>query len=964
MKKILFIIISLCFVVNASSQNIDNFKTYKLKNGLTVILDQDTTQTQVFGMVAVNVGSKDEELKATGLAHYLEHMLFKGTQTLGTSDWEKEKPLIEKTYKLYDKIQSAKTQEEIQQINKEINDVSQEASKYAIPNELSKLVEQMGGVGMNASTSFDITEYHNTFPPNQLEAWLDLYSHRFQKPVFRLFQTELEAVYEEKNRAEDNPSSAYQNALMKSIFGEHPYGRPIIGYTEHLKRPWMSKMREFFEKWYIPNNMALILSGNFDIKKAESIISEKFGKWQSKPMPERYNVEVKPFKGVEKVKVKLSPFQRAELVYRGMSNNYDDELALDVLSKILSNRAQTGLLDKLSLDGNAMFVQAHHETLKDGSIFSISFAPVFDVNQRRQMSFKSVETLIQTELSNVKEGNYPDWLLNQVKSDMLNSYKLMLESTSARAFAFADMFIRNQDIKSFFTYKRELENVNKQKISEIANKYIGKNYLAFYSSKGEGKKEKIQKPKLDPIKPVAHKPSKYAEYFSTIPVMKVKHNFVDIKNDVAKEKFQDKVNLYYVKNKRNDVFSMDVIFHVGTKKIPMLQYAISLINNAGVMAQYKPNELRQEFGKLGVNYNFSANDNYTIIHLQGSEKVLGQACQLITRLMLLPKIEDKALDRIIGMEYQNRMIGKDMQQVQEDALSEYIEFGDKSSYLKVVPLKDLIGISPSKLTGILTEAFSYNADIHYYGEKPLAEVKKTLKDNLAFATNRKTGNSPVLQQAKKYEENTIFVVNNSKATQSKIILFVNGQPVAIDELPTVKAFNQYFSGGFTGLMMKEIREYRSLAYGANAYVNSPQLTSWDANMYGTIGTQGDKTVEAIEVLTGLLNNMPQYPERIENIKTYLISSSYLYRPSDRNLSYSIYRWGLKGYKEDPVKVNLPKYENLQFENLLNFYNKNIKDKPYVIGIVGPTKKIDLKQLEKFGKVVKVNKSKLFYKESF
>lgn len=962
MKKTKLIFVFLLLFVMVKAQDVNSFKTYQLKNGLTVILDSDPSQTQVFGMVAVNVGSKDEELNATGLAHYLEHMLFKGTETLGTSNWEKEKPLIEKTYALYDKLQLAKTEEEVKQINKEINDVSQEASKYAIPNELTKLVEQMGGVGLNASTSFDITEYHNAFPPNQLEPWLDLYAHRFENPVFRLFQTELETVYEEKNRAEDNPNNAYSNALMTAIFGTHPYSRPIIGYTEHLKKPWMSKMREFFEKWYVPENMALILSGNFDIDEAEKLIATKFEKWQSKKIPERVHQEIKPFKGVEKVKVKLSPFQRAEIIYRGMKNDYSDELTLDVLSQILSNAAQTGLLDKLSLSGEAMFVNANHMTLKDGSILGISFAPVFDVNQRRQMSFKSVETLIDVELNKLKTGDYEDWLLSQVKNDMLKSYKLLQERPASRAFAFSDIFIKGKDPKEFFDYEKELAKIDKNKIGEIAKKYLTKDYLAFYSSKGEGKKEKIEKPKLDPIKPIEHQPSVYADYFLTIPTTKVDRKFVDINNDVNSDVFQDKINLHYVNNKRNDVFSMNILFHVGLQTIPMLKYAIELINNAGVMAQYKPEELRKEFGKIGVTYHFSVNDDYTIINMQGNEKVLGQACQLITRLMLLPKIEDKALDRIIGMEYQDRMIGKNMLQVQEDALREFIKYNKKSEYIDRISLTNLISTSPSTLNGKLSEAFSYNADIHYYGQKPLNEVKEILKNNLAFASNRKQGNSPVYREKQKYTENTIYLINNSNSSQSKIFIFMNGTPVPIEKIPVVNAFNHYFSGGFTGLMMKEVREYRSLAYGANAYVSLPQIASWNSDLYGSIGTQGDKTVEAIAVVTELLKNMPEYPDRAENIKKYLINSSYMDRPSDRRLSYSIYNWKKKGYKEDPVKINLPIYENISFDNILTFYKNHIQNKPYVIGIVGPTKKIDTKKLKEYGKVIKLSGQKIFSKE--
>lgn len=963
MKQLLLFLISMAFVIGGSkAQDPQDFKFYKLKNGLTVVLDRDSSESQVVGIVAANVGAQDEEEDATGLAHYLEHMLFKGTETLGTSDWEKEKPLIDETYTLYDKLQGAKSVEEIQKINDEINKVSQEAGKYVIPNETSKLVEQMGGVALNASTSLDVTEYHNIFPPNQLERWLDLYAHRFEKPVFRLFQTELESVYEEKNRAEDNPNNAYTRKLLENVFKGHPYSRPVLGYTEHLKRPNMSRMRDFFEKWYVPGNMILILSGNFEMEQAETLIAEKFGKWNAKAFPRREYPKIKPFKGKEVVKVKLTPYLKGELVYNTTPESEKEELSMDIVAELLSNSAQTGLLNKLSLEGDVLFINANNESLKDGSIFSISFAPVFDVNQRRQVSFKSVESLIDKQLKLVKEGGYEDWLLEQVKTNMLNEYKLAMENPMVRAKILLNLFIRGKAPQSIFEYASKINTIDKTTVSNVAKKYLGKDLLAFYSYKGEADKEKIEKPNIDPIKPKEHTPSKYALQFQTIPTNKAERKYIDFKKAVQKIPFQDKVTLNYVPNKRNDVFSMTLVFKAGKNRIPMLDYAVDLMNNAGVMAQYKSDELRKEFGKLGVTYSFSADDYNTYVSMEGNEAKLAEACQLLSRLMLMPKIEDKSLQRIVGSVYQGRMIEKRMQPMQFAALVDYIKYKDKSDFLDRVSLKDLLDISPSKLTAKLNEALSYSADIHYYGKMSGENVKKVLLKNLAFSSNRKTAGIPEEKAQQNYDKNTIFLVNNPKSSQSKIFIFVNGEPVPLEKTPLVEAFNQYFSGGFTGLMLKEIREFRSLAYTAGAYVVTPKYASWNSGFYGNVGTQSDKTIDALDVTIELMNNMPEYPKRMSNVKDYLVNSSYLKSPLDRNLSYTLSNWEKKGYKQDPVKQNLPLYEQMKFEDMVKFYKEYLQGKPYVIGIVGNTKSIDKKALEKFGKVIKINPSKLFSKE--
>lgn len=960
MKKALLLMVLLLFLQISNAQSTGEFKTYKLKNGLTVVLDQDLTQTMVFGLVAVNAGSQDEEPNATGIAHYLEHMLFKGTQTLGTSNWEKEKPLIDEVSKLYDELQTANTDEEVKEVYKKINDASQKASEYAIANEFSKLIQQMGGVALNASTSYDFTNYFNAFPPNQLERWVDLYAHRFQKPVFRLFQTELETVYEEKNRADDNPNRAYFDAMRKAIYGDHPYGRSIIGFTEHLKKPWMSKMNDFFEKWYVPSNMLLVLSGNFDMVKAEELVTQKFGVWEAKQTPQRDYLKIKPFKGKITKKVKVTRFLRGELIYRGVADkNLNEILALDVASEILSNSAQTGLLDKLSLDGDVMFVGANHMESKGGTTFQISYAPLFDSNQRRQLSFSSAEKQIETKLKSLKNGAYENWLLEQVKANMVKDYKLMMESPIRRALALQDCFITGKKFETVFDFEERLKKITKNEIANAVKKYINNDYLAFYSYKGESDKDKIEKPSFDPVKPKEHEPSEYAKRFLKIPATQAKYNFVEANKEVVAIPFQDKVNLFYVNNKKNDIFTMNVVFHIGTHKLPKLDYAVALMNNAGVMAQYKPDELRKEMGKLGLTYQFSVSQDYTTLQLEGREDKLAEACQLISRLMLLPKIEDKSLDRIMGSQYYNRMLEKEIAGSQANALREYILYGEKSRAIDRIPIKELLSISPSELTGVFNMAMSYNADIHYYGKLSVGQVRYILKNNLAFASNRIQGTSPELKPKKEYNENTIFLVRNRKASQSQIFLYVPGSPISIEKRPIANAFNQYFGGGFNGLMMKEVREYRSLAYSAGASVGMPLIPSWNSYLVGSIGTQADKTVESIEVVSNLLNNMPEYKDRMDGLKDYLLNSSYLTRPSDRNLSYSIYNWSLSGYKEDPTKFNLPYYKNMTFEDIVNFYKQELKGKPYVIGIVGDTRKIDEKELAKYGKVKRIRVKKLF-----
>ena len=239
---LLFLFSSIVFSQKAT-QSIE-VKEYVLKNGLTVMLSENSESSNIYGVVAVKAGGKNDPKDATGIAHYLEHVLFKGTQELGTTDYESERVYLDSISKLYEKLSKTSLEEKRSAIQKEINRISIKASQYAIPNELDKLLKQMGGLDINAFTNEDYTAYYNSFPPNQINRWLEIYSHRFQNPVFRLFQSELETVYEEKNISMDDPFENVFEEVAKHVYKKHPYGQQtVLGKVEHLKNPSLKKMQ-------------------------------------------------------------------------------------------------------------------------------------------------------------------------------------------------------------------------------------------------------------------------------------------------------------------------------------------------------------------------------------------------------------------------------------------------------------------------------------------------------------------------------------------------------------------------------------------------------------------------------------------------------------------------------------------------------------------------------------------------
>lgn len=958
--KTLFII-GVAFLAGfiGSAQNVES---YTLDNGLTVILDANKNDKHVFGSLVVHVGSVDEKWNATGMAHYLEHMLFKGTTELGSSHWEEEKKHYDKIITLYDELQKATDEEQVKAINKKINDETKKQSQYIITNEFSAAVQQMGGKYLNASTGFERTNYFNAFPSNQVEKWLSLYAHRLKNPVFRLFQTELETVYEEKNRSSDNLFMDFVYQVEEVVHGaDSPYARPIIGETEHLKKPWMSAMIEFFDTWYVPNNMALILSGKFEVEEVRPLIEAHFGGLERKPLPERNPKALQiPSKKI-KEKYKLTPYLVGIKTYIIPNNaSLKETVAAEFIGNILSNSFETGYLDKMYADGDVLSAQAYFQESKVGKRITIEYVPKFDINQFRQESLSFTEKMVLKAVDKIKKGDYDAQQLENIKTSMVQNFERMRETPSSRVNLYTKLFVDGKDLNYIEAYLEELNAIDKQYVTAIANRYLTEKHITVDGEIGRSKKkEEIEKPELDPVKfnATTHA-SSYLDTWMDSEKGNTPFDLFDPKS-IAVTPFQDKVDLHYLENEQNDLFRLIVRFGAGNKKYPMLKYATRLMNNSGVLNQYTADALKKGFGDLSVSYSFSSSDNYTYILMEGYDDKLGEACQLLSRLMLIPEITEKSMEGIIGRELNQRNIEEKSIASVQDALFETIIYGDKSNYIDRPTNSDLIALAPSELTAVFNNAISHEADIYYYGRLAQDEVKNVLTKNLAFGANRKD-RVPLQRKAfRTYDKNTIFLVNEPKASQAHIYLFIESDKIPLAAIPGIEAFNQYFSGGFNGLMLKEIRENRALSYSAGASLGFPTKRTWNSGMTGYVGTQADKTTEAVSVIVELIKTMPEYPERMRGIKDYLKNSAEVDLENKGSYLLASENWKEMGYMGNPLAEKMTAYDQLTFDDVKKVFDKMVKDRPYAIGIVGKTGDMDLNQLAAFGKVVKLNKAKLF-----
>ncbi len=931
---------------------------YKLDNGLTVLLWEDHDAPDVTGYIAVRAGAVDEPAEYTGLAHYLEHMLFKGTQKIGALDWEKEKPIYDSIIALYDQYSEATDPKVREQLATRINEASMRQAEISSLEDFFVLLDLIGAEGVNAFTSYDLTAYHNSFPAAEMYRWLTIFSDRLIDPVFRTFQAELENVFEEYNMYANDPSSQVQKQLLADIYKGSPYERDVIGLPEHLKNPRLSKLIEFYETWYVPNNMALIIVGDFETEKTKPMIAETFGRLQPKALPERPSYPEVSFAGNPSKHYNLGYNPQVAWIYQGVKEGDPDEEVLDFVCALLYN-GQIGLLDKVNTKGDVTASYAYSDSRRNTGRIIVAAIPYYDANQQQFESDKATKAIVMKELEKIKRGEIDDAMIANVKRLYAQSYKVQEENPESKINSLLYSFVYNKPTEDIFTENERIQKLTKEEIVRVAKKYFDAPYMtiSFDEDTKTPKPKTLPKPNIKPVEP-SHEETQYAKAFKQLPNEQLKQTFNNF-NDVKVSTIAENVTLHYTPNTKNDVFTLNLRYGVGAHEMPLLPYATSLMEDAGIMGSpaTEGKDFDQQIAELGGAVSYDCNDSYFTISISGEDENLDKIMNLVNRQLLMPYLEQKQLDNLKGGEFFNRLSRQKRTAVQKSALLQYALYGKKSAYLDEVKFIDIWNLDGIKVQQLVASARTYALDVYYCGTLP----EDKLVPELPLTEGMRPSNSPFVQDRQSYDKPTVLFLPNSNVQQADIYFYINGRPYDIASDVQSDAFNQYMSGGFTGLIMYEIREKRSMAYTAYGVDATPQLPGKECYFYGYIGTQSDKVVDAIKAYMDIITDMPKDSTNLVALKAALKQAGQTAKPSMRGMASTFEYWQRLGYKDDPAKVNAAAIDNLTFEDIEKFYEDNIKGKPVTVILMGDPKKINLKEIEaKMGcKVTKLSPAKIF-----
>lgn len=925
---------------------------YELDNGLKVYLSENHEEPKFFAEVSVRAGGANDPETNTGLAHYLEHLLFKGNTRLGTLDWEKEKVHIDRITELYEKRFHETDPEKRTTLFNEIVAESSKASEFAVPNELDRIVKQLGLTGMNAGTSNDYTVYYMELPSNRLDQWASLEAIRFTNPVFRLFLPELEIVYEEKNRSMDNKGRIIQEEIFSLRYGDHPYGaQTVLGHVEHLKNPSIQAIHDFFNTYYVANNMALCLSGDFEIEDTIELIDKHFSSWKPGKVPEFKHGNALPITVGKTAEVFYPGEEEVYIAFSTQPLGHEDVEALKLIDMILDN-ANAGLIN-LNLNQKQKVMNA-------GSFpYLRKFAGTQYLygSPKEGQTLEEVEKLLLDQIAIIKEGAFGDWLIPAIVADFKKSEKLGFESNQARASMMASAYNTHASWEYIVTEIDRLDALSKEDVIAVANKYFNGSHAAVYRRNGDFEPPKVDKPEFEKPDMSGFAASEYGQEILKQEAKPIEPDFVVKGEDYQIVEINDGVRLFYTKNPVNDLFSLTMGFDFGRRENEKLAAASLLLDKAGTRS-LSPDALKQAWYAQGSDFSFFVDDHSSSFSISGLDEKFDSAFGLMQEFIHRPVSSQEVLDTLKEIILKQRKDAKEDIQSLFLALRNYNRYGDESPFLTRMSADEIMALEVENLLSEVSSMPTFKHDYFYVGSLPLQQVKAKIASAIDSKTQLKDPLPYAVEDIREPAETEILFFDWETAQAQVRIEFSDGLYSDKDELG-IELYNDYFGGGMSSIVFQELREARALAYSVGARYLQPSNRKNENIMLGAIGTQPDKVVEALEVFLDLFDNLPESEGRFSNTLGSLKNQYRVGKLKFRQIPSAVKSWELLGFESDPRPERFARLADASFDELKTFHESRIAGRTKLISIVGPRDRLDLESIAKLGKIREVLVEDLF-----
>lgn len=936
-------------------------RIYTLANGLKIYVSVNKNEPRVYSLIVVKSGSAHEPTDATGLAHYLEHILFKGSSKIGTLNWEEEKKLLDQLAQLFEEHRKTQDPQKKREIYKQIDSISHLAAKYAIPNEFDKLMSAIGARGVNAFTNEDVTAYMEEIPSNEIDRWLMLEKERFEAPVMRLFHTELETVYEEFNmRHQGMDIYRVWSAINDALFDKHPYKRDVIGLPEHLKNPSMVRITEFFAENYVPNNMVFCIAGDVDPDALVEKIDRYFG--HLKPNPAINNrqiplVEEEPLEG-EVVREVWGPQPPMVVIaYRLPAPSKGILPYIELLNMILYNE-RAGIIDIDLIQGQKVLsAGAFVENKRDYTIHLLYAEP------RQGQTLEEAKQILLSAIEKVKRGEFEDWLLEAA----VNNYKLermrQWESNRGRAFSFLEAEQLGIDWEEYLALPDKMASISKEELMVFASKYYSGGYAVIYKKQGENpNKVFIEKPPITPVPLNRNVMSDFAQKFLQMEPPPIQPVFVDFEREILKSAVGKKGNIpfYHVRNRVNELFSLYYIWDIGTAHDPALEVIAKIIPLLGT-EEKSAEEVQKLLFRYGLTLDASVQRDQFWIEISGLNENFSEGVSLLEELLTKPAIpEEKFRNAINDLLKERENAQNDKGTVMWQALLAWMRWGDLNPFNYRLSDSALSALQSKEMLKKISALRSLPHRIFYYGPSLSEEIEAQLSALHKVPAQFKPYPEGVQFTVRKVEQPQVYYLNWDQV-QAEMLIAGPSSPFSAELLPYAYLFNTYFGSGLSSVMFQEIREARALAYSAFAQFSSPRVSSEPFFIYAYVGTQFDKLPDALSAVNELLNKMPEAQEMFEASRQQVLRSIASERIFGREIFWTWERNRKLGIDYDIRRTIYNKVSTMTLDELRAFFNKHIAGHKFIYAVVGDTSRIPLEALSSIAPPQPIDKTKLFPK---
>ncbi|MCX6141572.1 MAG: insulinase family protein [Candidatus Kapabacteria bacterium] len=927
---------------------------YTFPNGLRLYVSVDKVKPRIQSIIAVHAGSKNDPSDATGLAHYLEHMLFKGTNVFGTVDANKELPMIAQIESLYEQYRATTDKAQRSALYHKIDSVSGVAATLAIPNEYDKMCQALGCEGTNAFTSTDITAYVNDIPANQLKTYFAMEAERFRAPVLRLFHTELEAVYEEKNISLDEDYSLVNDTLMAALFSNHPYGtQSTLGTTQHLKNPSMKRIREYFTKYYQPSNMVIILAGDLDPQLAAQIVGQTFGAMPSTPAPSFNSPTVPPLKQ-DVVKTVVGPdAEWLVLGYAWPGAKHPDIPALRMVDMLLSN-SKVGFIDlNLRQSQKVLGASSTQRLLADYGYNELTGRAL------PGQTLEEVRALLIEQIDHVKNGDFEDWMLQANVREMRKERLEQLQSHTGKAFYILESLSLDMGYGQYIVDLDEMAKVTKDDVVRVANTYY-RHGVTIYKRTGERTDiEKVDKPAITAVTLNRDTSTTFARSITNATTSPIEPVFLDYDRDIQRANVRKDIPLLAIRNTENDLYDLTILIKNGSVNDRFLSFALGYLRFLATSKMSNTKLLQEQF-RLGMTFGPACSDRDAFITMRGLGESFEESLQLMESILTDCVGDEVALKAYKERTKKSRKNAlKDKNTILYRGLMPYAMYGANNSTMNSLTDAEIDGVTMDECVGRIKDFLSWPHEILYFGPQSAEEVADIIRRNHKAPAMLHAAPSLPVWKALPLDKPEVIIVDQDMV-QAEIYMFGRSLPKYDTTYSTVsRLFGSYFDGGMGTIVFQTLRESKALAYSTGSYLQGPSDTTEPYVMTGFIGTQADKLIEAIDGLRDLLHTLPEIPSTLENARASVKQSIASERIVRDDILWNYVGARRFGRKDDDRKNVYANIDACTMQDLQTFYAKAVMDRCKVIAILADVEKIDMKALEKYGNVRVVRKSELF-----